>query len=296
MPPALRYTGIGPISEMPWGTHICMFYETKADLLDTVVPYLKAGLESNEFCLWAVFDPVTEGEARNALSQSVPALERHLAAGDIEIVSIRDLYLTADRIDLQRSMNVWNEKLRGALAMGYAGMRASGNPLRYDKWKDICRYEHDLDEFLAGKRMTMLCTYRLEESRPVDVLDVMHAHQFTLARRKGQWSFIETPQHSQSKQELTLEMVRNSSGLSSLREVITMRIDKLTSRERQVLGLVVKGKSNKQIAEILGIGQRTVETHRANVMKKIGARSLPELIRLMIGGAPDDNVGARVAG
>jgi DNA-binding NarL/FixJ family response regulator len=59
----------------------------------------------------------------------------------------------------------------------------------------------------------------------------------------------------------------------------------LTSRERQVLELVVKGHSNKEIAKFLGIGQRTVETHRAGVMKKIGARSLPELIRLAIVGS-----------
>jgi len=62
----------------------------------------------------------------------------------------------------------------------------------------------------------------------------------------------------------------------------------LSPRERQVLELVVKGKSNKEIAQILGIGQRTVETHRAGVMKKIGARSLPELIRLAIVGSSND--------
>jgi len=109
-----------------------MFYETKEDLLDTVVPYLKAGLESNEFCLWAVSEPVTEGEARNALSRAVPALGQHLAAGDIEIASVRDLCLKADRFDLQKMMNAWSERLRGALAKGYAGMRASANPLRFD--------------------------------------------------------------------------------------------------------------------------------------------------------------------
>jgi DNA-binding CsgD family transcriptional regulator len=293
-----RYSGISLIGEMPWGTHVCLFYETKSDFVDTVVPYLKAGLESKEYCLWTVSEPVTEGEARNALSRAVPALERHLAAGDIEIVSVRDLCLEGDRFDLQKMMNAWTQKLSGALAKGYVGMRASGNPLRFDgdQWQDFCRYEHDLDKFLAGKRMTMLCTYRVEESRSVDVLDVVRAHQFTLARRKGRWDFIETPQHRQSKQELTLEMVRNSSGLSSLRDVIAMRIDKLTERECQVLRLVVNGNSNKQIAKILGLGQRTVEAHRARVMRKLGARSLAELIRLMIVGAPNHNAGGPVDG
>lgn len=67
-------------------------------------------------------------------------------------------------------------------------------------------------------------------------------------------------------------------------EAIESRFANLTSRERQVLELVLKGNSNKQIAEALGIGQRTVETHRASVMKKLGAHSIPELIRLTIVG------------
>ena len=69
------------------------------------------------------------------------------------------------------------------------------------------------------------------------------------------------------------------------RDPPSTRFAGLTSRERQVLELVVKGHSNKEIAKFLGIGQRTVETHRAGVMKKIGARSLPELIRLAIVGS-----------
>ena len=135
--------------------------------------------------------------------------------------------------------------------------------------------------------MTVLCTYPLAASKPVDVLDVVRAHQFTAARRKGDWDFIETPQRRQSKPQLTLDMVRNSSGLSSLRAVIGRRIAGLTARERQILQSVVEGKSSKQIARRLGISQRTVENHRARFMKKIGARSLPELVRLTIIGSPD---------
>jgi DNA-binding CsgD family transcriptional regulator len=73
------------------------------------------------------------------------------------------------------------------------------------------------------------------------------------------------------------------------RDASLAHVARLTSRERQVFELVVQGNSNKEIAQILGIGQRTVETHRAGVMKKIGARSLPELIRLAIFGSSNDS-------
>ena len=49
--------------------------------------------------------------------------------------------------------------------------------------------------------------------------------------------------------------------------------------------MVVDGNPNKQIAYVLGISQRTVETHRATAMKKLGARTLSELIHLTIAGS-----------
>lgn len=291
MATALRNTGISLIGDMPWGTHVCLFYETQQDFLDTTVPYFKAGLESKEFCVWAISDPLTQDEARNALRHAVPDLDKHLAAGGIEIIRGDEFYLEGNRFDLRRTILAWNEKLRGALARGYEGMRASGNAfwLDSDHWKDFSDYEYELDKSIAGQPMTVLCTYPLAISKPVDVLDVVRAHQFTAARRQGDWDFIETPQHRQSKQLLTLQMVRSSPGISSLRSVIAQRIAGLTPRERQVWELVVKGDSNKEIAKILGIRQRTVEAHRASVMKKIGARSIAELVRLTIIGMPDDN-------
>ncbi len=51
----LRDSGIGVVGAMPWGTHFCHFYETKQDLLDVLIPYFKAGLENNEFCVMAVW-------------------------------------------------------------------------------------------------------------------------------------------------------------------------------------------------------------------------------------------------
>ena len=63
---------------------------------------------------------------------------------------------------------------------------------------------------------------------------------------------------------------------------IAARIATLTPRERQVLDHLVAGQPNKTIAYDLGSSPRTVEVHRARVMEKMGARSLPELVRMTI--------------
>src|ERR1700730_12735951 len=95
MPAELRQTGISVVGDIPWGTHFCHFYETKQDLLDTLVPYFKAGLDSKEFCVWVVSDSelVTVEEAKRALKQAVPDLDRHLSDEDIQIFSGLDWYL-----------------------------------------------------------------------------------------------------------------------------------------------------------------------------------------------------------
>ena len=107
-----RQTGIPVLSQIPWGAHICLFYETKQDLLDSHVAYFKAGLQANERCLWAISDPVTERDARDALSQGVPDFARHLAEGRIEFLSGREWYLKGNEFDLQRITGGWHEKLR----------------------------------------------------------------------------------------------------------------------------------------------------------------------------------------
>jgi two-component system response regulator FixJ len=64
---------------------------------------------------------------------------------------------------------------------------------------------------------------------------------------------------------------------------------RLTEREGQVLGLVIEGCLNKTIADRLGISIKTVELHRSNMMRKVGARSITELMRRVLtapGGAP----------
>lgn len=73
-----------------------------------------------------------------------------------------------------------------------------------------------------------------------------------------------------------------SSNQSPGKEDAVARLTKLTVRERQVMDQVIAGHANKEIAARLGISQRTVENHRAGVMKRTKTKSLPDLIRLVM--------------
>jgi two-component system response regulator FixJ len=65
-------------------------------------------------------------------------------------------------------------------------------------------------------------------------------------------------------------------------QALHIRLKTLSQRERQILSMIVAGLPNKTVAYDLGISPRTVEVHRANIMSKMQARSLPELVRMSI--------------
>jgi two-component system CheB/CheR fusion protein len=82
--------------------------------------------------------------------------------------------------------------------------------------------------------------------------------------------------------ERALDHAPGSPEYSEWRAEVVRRETGLTKRQREILGLVVAGHPNKEIAARLGINQRTVESHRAIVMKKMGAKSLTDLVRLSL--------------
>ena len=258
---------------------MCVFYETKADLLDTIVSYFEAGLSNNEYCLWAISEPVTMREAERALYRGIPDFAGHVARNQVEIVPGTEWYLKGGRFDMKRVVANWEERARHARAIGYDGLRLSGNAfwLNANNWKEFAAYEHEVDHSLAGREMLALCTYSLRAARAVVVLDVVHAHQFTLARRGGEWELLETPELKQARQEIAR--------LNGALDILSKRFpghDLLTVRERLVLAHIITGAPNKDVARKLDIGVRTVEFHRANIMRKLGAKNTVDLVNTVL--------------
>ena len=178
------------VGHRPWGTHFCHFYETADDLLDTLAPYFRAGLERREFCVWLIADPLTEEDARRALGHTVTS------SGNIEILPAREWYLGDATFNPNRVVDGWNDKLVAARGRGYDGLRVAGQIswLPATQWKAFCDYEKALSETLLGQPMTLLCAYHVGARRVAEILDVARTHHFSVARRQGQWEVFEQPE------------------------------------------------------------------------------------------------------
>lgn len=200
----MRKTGIDIIGDVPWGTHFCQFYQSKEDLIDILVPYFKAGLENNEFCMWVTSEPLRTEDAKRALERAVKNLDDYIKKGQMEIIDYSKWYTKSGKFEAHKTFQGWVKKQNGALKRGFDGLRLSGDTFRLEKrdWGNFTKYEEEVNNSIGKYQMMALCTYCLDKCGALEAIDVMKNHQFTLIRPEGKWELAENPQLKQAEEEL----------------------------------------------------------------------------------------------
>jgi FixJ family two-component response regulator len=157
------------------------------------------------------------------------------------------------------------------------------------------------EEFLAAvgvnRHGCLLLDVRMHGMSGLELHERLHAGGYTLpvvfitahgdvpmavsAFRQGATDFIEKPFNDDDLVALIercLETDRHVRATGARSNAAVQRLASLTPREREVLDLIVAGKLNKQIADILGISTKTVEAHRGRVMDKMAVRTVADLV------------------
>jgi FixJ family two-component response regulator len=107
--------------------------------------------------------------------------------------------------------------------------------------------------------------------------------------KKGALDFIQKPFNENQLLQLVETMLDKARDVFAIFQQAANRdalLSKLTSREAQVLERIVAGRLNKQIADDLGISIKTVEAHRANIMEKLNANTVADLLKVALGQTP----------
>jgi len=261
-----RKTGIEIIGDMPWGTHFCQFYRTPQDLLDTLVPYFKAGLENNEYCMWVTSEPLSVKDAVAALRQAMPDFEHYAAKGSIEILPYSEWYMKDDHFDQARVLNGWIGRLNQALAKGYDGLRLTGNTfwLESSQWQDFKAYENVVNNVIGNYRMIAACTYSLDKCGASEVIDVVQNHQFALIKREGEWTLIEDSQRKHAAEEI-----------GRLNEALIRRAEQIESINRDLESFAYS------VSHDLRVPLRAIDGFSHLVLKRYGDKLDDEGRRLL---------------
>ncbi len=244
-----RDSGIDIIGKIPWGTHFCQFYETRDDLKDILISYFKAGLESNEYCMWITSEPFNVEDTMEAMRNAMNNFDYYLNKGQIEIVPHTKWYLLKDISDYQKVLNGWVEKLEHALKKGYSGLRLSGNTFwleGYDIWADFAQYEQEINNMIGNYKMIAICTYSLLQCSINDILDVVNTHQFALIKQKGSWRLIENAEHKETKAVLRTEILERKKLEEKLMQLNAELEERVKKRTEEIIKTTLELKTSKK--------------------------------------------------
>ena len=198
--------GLNIPGNVPWGTHVCQFYGTKQDLIDILIPYFRAGLENNEFCMWITSEPLSEKEAKEALKEALPNLDKYLKKGQIEIIPHHEWYLKNGTFNSKKVLASWMGKLNQALSNGYDGMRVTGNTtwLKKKDWKDFTQYEKEVNKVIGNHKMIAICSYSLDKCSASQLIDVISSHRYALIKEGSKWKVVGSSERPRAEEEREL--------------------------------------------------------------------------------------------
>ncbi len=159
----LRKSGIDIIGDIAWGSRICLFYQTPDELIDILVPYFKAGLINNEFCLLITSELPDKKATEKILRKSILDFDTYVEKGQIEIIPYTEWYIKNGSLNLPRAVKNWGEKLNQAIAGGFEGLRTSLNTSWLEKkdWQSFMEFEKG-DNDTISKKLT-ICSYSLDD-------------------------------------------------------------------------------------------------------------------------------------
>ncbi|HVL34924.1 MAG TPA: MEDS domain-containing protein [Burkholderiales bacterium] len=285
----LRHSGLQAVGELPWGAHFCQFYDTKDDLVETLVPYFSEGLRRNEACLWITSEPLPAEEARELMVRAVPDFAGALAQGQIEIRDLSSWYRPEQRFDAEDVLGAWLERERLALRGGYDGLRLTGNTfwLERSDWQDFMHYEHKVNGAFASRRIMALCTYCMQRCGAQEVIDVVRNHQFALARRHGRWEMLEAASLKIAKDELhrlnqTLE-TRVAQRTQELEAALRSRDEFLAMLAHELRNPLAPIRSAAHLVRLLAPGQHDLAEASAVLDRQVS--HLSRLIDDLLDGA-----------
>jgi len=182
--------GLPGVTTIPYGVHMCHFYETRAELAAALVPYFVTGLRKRERCLWVTAEPLDATAAAAELRRAGLNVEALARAGSLVIRDAASFFagvtMGSEVVDL------WLDEERRALEAGYTGLRVTGNTnfVSPADWSAFMDYEELMNQACPERRIVALCSYLRERCGATEIAEAVQRHNCTLDRPDQGWRIL----------------------------------------------------------------------------------------------------------
>jgi DNA repair protein RadC len=236
-----RDTGISALGSLPFGSHICVFYGTTQDLVDTLVPYFKAGLENNELCVWITAPLLGKKRAMAAISKEIPDLNRYLLTKQLEFTPYTTAYVKDGVFNMQKALYSLAYRTKQAFVNNYDGIRVAGYVayLKMKQWQVIIKFEREINKYIASTPALGLCAYPLDKCNASELIDIMSTHQYVVDKHNGSFILLGNQGYQQALQEYEHKEEEYHLVIQNLKEELQESEDKFLKVIRNSPNIIV---------------------------------------------------------
>ncbi len=169
------------------GVHSCLFYETKKDLCEILIPFFEEGFRKHEFCIWIIAEPLSIADIRQYLRNKAELWEQYIAQEQLQVLNALEWYTDIGRLCMDKLSRKWVSIIEQAQARGFSGIRVCGDAswldMRY--WDEWLEYERSADELIKKRDITALCTYPLLKFKEAETFLLSTCHNVAAKNQHG---------------------------------------------------------------------------------------------------------------
>lgn len=191
---SLRDSGIEEIGAINWGTHIGGLFESEEDLYKVALPYIKAGLNNNELCLWVYSQNSSYEDIKNVIVNSVMDVDSYIEKGQLILISNKEWYLKDNTFYEIRVNTLWNKYINKAIEQGFDGLRVVADTSCVDKkyYRSFANYEEKASDFINQSTFIALCIYDAKKADPLQIAEVIKNHNFVIMRNEDKLQVVKS--------------------------------------------------------------------------------------------------------
>lgn len=190
--PGFRDSGLDFLGDISWGAHLAQFYRTRDDLIEIAVPYLRAGLENNEFCLWVATDLIDPEGAEEAMAAIWPGCREYIDQGQMRFVDHNGWYYRQGPFEPGKMVEITLGVVNSALQNEYQGMRIISGMSWIDPshWGMLTEFEESLGRLGSSHPLLTICSYHLDKCGQEETLGAARCHGAVIVKEEGRWQVL----------------------------------------------------------------------------------------------------------